>query len=108
VIVSASFYETFGLTVAEGFLRGKPVLSTRSGGPEELIDESNGLLCEVNNVEELKLQLTRIYKNHGSYDSDKIRKDAVAKFSTDKLFTRLNELYAAVLTQKNNIAGGTN
>ena len=98
IIVSASLYETFGLTIVEGFLRGNPVLSTRSGGPNELINETNGLLCNVNDLEDLTKTLKKIFEIYRHFDFTKIQEDAIKKFSPDTLISNLVELYA--LTSK--------
>lgn len=46
--------EALSLSLIEAMAMGKPVISTRSGGPEELIREGeNGFLCENNNPEAL-------------------------------------------------------
>ena len=96
--MSASLYETFGLTIVEGFLRGNPVLSTRSGGPNELINETNGLLCNVNDLEDLTKTLKKIFEIYRHFDFTKIQEDAIKKFSPDTLISNLVELYA--LTSK--------
>ncbi|MFD2766175.1 glycosyltransferase [Micromonospora eburnea] len=50
LLVHASQFETFGMTVVEASAAGMPVLVTRCGGPEEIlagIEESAGELVEV-------------------------------------------------------------
>jgi len=54
VLVCASLKETFGRTIVEAMLAEKPVVSTRCGGPEEIvIDGVTGLLVSVNAPQEL-------------------------------------------------------
>lgn len=43
-----SRFETFGMTVAEALMCGKPVISTRCGGPEEFLNDSNSIQIDVN------------------------------------------------------------
>lgn len=54
VLVCASMKETFGRTIVEAMLAGKPVVSTRCGGPEDIvIDGVTGLLVPLNSPQEL-------------------------------------------------------
>lgn len=48
LVVSASWVESFGRVICEAMAAGKPVVATRSGGPEEIIvDGETGLLVPV-------------------------------------------------------------
>ena len=47
MLVSTSFHEAYGLTIAEAFILGRPVLSTDCVGPRELLDDGKyGILVE--------------------------------------------------------------
>lgn len=55
VLLNFSKAESFSMTVAEASYYGIPVIATRSGGPEEIIEhEKTGLLVEIGNVEAMK------------------------------------------------------
>lgn len=61
VLLVTSIQESFGLTVVEAFDAGVPVVSTRCGGPSELIDDRvNGLLAPVGNSNELAQAVLRL------------------------------------------------
>lgn len=48
ILVSAASQEPFGRTIIEAMAAGKPVVSTRSGGPEEIIEDGrSGYLVDV-------------------------------------------------------------
>lgn len=50
IFVHASDREPFGIVVVEAMSLGKPVIATKPGGPEEIIqDKENGLLVSANN-----------------------------------------------------------
>ena len=50
VLASSSLSEGFGMTILEGWAFGKPVVCTRCGGPENIIDNGrNGFLVPVKN-----------------------------------------------------------
>src|SRR4030042_748564 len=58
--VLASTYEAFGVVLIEAMSTGLPVIATRSGGPESILDESCGLLVEPGNVVELTQVMQRM------------------------------------------------
>jgi glycosyltransferase involved in cell wall biosynthesis len=97
VVVSASEKETFGLTLAEAFLRGKPVISAKSGGPEELINPTNGLLCEKNDLNDMVKCLKQMYHDYKNYSADQIRKEAQSKFSEGVIIPLMISNYKAHL-----------
>src|SRR5262249_43618631 len=54
VYVVSSIMESFGLTVVEAAAAGKPVVATRCGGPEEIIQHGEtGLLEPVNDPDRM-------------------------------------------------------
>ncbi len=64
VLVCASLKETFGRTIVEAMLAGKPVVSTRCGGPEEIvIDGVTGLLVPVKAPRELARAILKILED---------------------------------------------
>lgn len=81
VIISASENETFGLTLAEALLRGKPVISTKSGGPEEFVNQKNGILIDKGDVKALAESMKKISVDYEKYNSVSIRNEAIGKFS---------------------------
>lgn len=100
VIVSASQSELFGLTIVEGFFRGRPALATFSGGPEELIDDSNGLLCEFADVTGMYRNMRTIYEGYSEYNQLKIREDAVEKFSAHAIVPQMMRIYSNLASAK--------
>lgn len=72
--------ETFGMTVAEALRAGKPVISTRCGGPEEFLHENNALLTEPGNNETLKEAILKMSANFNTYQQDKIAAEMEEKF----------------------------
>jgi glycosyltransferase involved in cell wall biosynthesis len=59
VIVNSNF-ETYSMVTAEAILSGVPVIASRCKGPEQFINENNGLLIELNNSEQLENAMNSI------------------------------------------------
>jgi len=61
VFVSASRVESFSNVICEAMASGKPVVATRSGGPEEIIlDGKTGFLVPVENPERMASAITTL------------------------------------------------
>lgn len=97
VIVSASTLETFGLTIVEGFFRGKPVVTTNSGGPKDFVNSSNGVLVEDINVSGLQEGLKEMILNYPNYSPSNIRKEAIDKYSEKAIAIQMMVHYNSVL-----------
>lgn len=60
--ILTSLYEPFGLTILEAFNYSLPVISSRTDGPNEIIEDGiNGLLYEPNNIKQLITLMTQVY-----------------------------------------------
>ena len=96
-LVSTSTVESFGCNIAEALILGKPVLGTKCGGPESIINKSNGILIEKENPEELKAAIIEMINNYDTYDSKQISKNAIEKYSVDKISEIYYNIYCSLL-----------
>lgn len=99
-VVSSSTTETFGLTLAESLAVGRPVVSTNSGGPSDIIDERVGLIVKKGNPESLAEGMGKMIKNWNNYSPDQLKKIAREKFHEDIIMTQLESIYQKSLTAK--------
>jgi len=60
VFVLPSLDEPFGIVILEAMARGKAIISTRTRGPAEILDESTALLVEAGQAQELGNALIEI------------------------------------------------
>lgn len=97
VFVLPSEYETFGVVLIEALACGKPVISTKCGGPEDIVNGRNGILVEVDNVVELANAMKYMYYNYSSYDNTEIRKEAIRNYSSEAIGKRIIDVYIDVL-----------
>lgn len=69
LLVCTSETESFGNVLVEAMVCGKPVLSTRCGGPEEIIEDGvNGILVDVGNIDNMVKSINMILNNKEIYN----------------------------------------
>jgi glycosyltransferase involved in cell wall biosynthesis len=71
LIMPSMWYETFGRTIAEAFSRGTPVIASRLGAMQELVeDEVSGFLFDPSSSDDLGRQISRIAAlDHQGYET---------------------------------------
>lgn len=88
MLLSSICLEVFGLTVLESLSSGRPVIATRCGGPEDIIEDGvDGMLVEPNDVQDLYSVLKRCIDEP---DYVKQLSSSICKINT--LENHLNEL----------------
>jgi glycosyltransferase involved in cell wall biosynthesis len=95
--VLSSKYETFGVVVIEAMSCGLPVVATKCGGPESIIENDElGVLVENDNLKELSSAVKSMYENRTNYSSDKIRTHVVENFSEITISNKLINIYRKI------------
>ena len=97
--VLASRHETFGVVLAEALMCGKPVIATRCGGPESIVNEANGLLVDVEDMVGLAGAMASMALRAGAFDAQAIRADALRRFSREAVAEQLVQVFEAVLAR---------
>jgi glycosyltransferase involved in cell wall biosynthesis len=97
IYVMPSRHETFGVVYAEAIACGKPIIATRCGGPEFIVNEGNGLLVDVGDVSALSIAMQKMVANWADYKSLDIRQDFDKRFSRHAVVSQLRALYSEVL-----------
>ena len=92
-VVSSSDVETFGITLIEAMACGKPVISTRSGGPELFVTESNGLLVPTGDPAALAEAMAQLVRDYARFDPAAIRASIVARFSEAAFIEQTEQIY---------------
>lgn len=96
--VLSSSIETFGVVIIEALASGLPVIATRSGGPECIVDERDGLLVDAGDVVALGEAMDRIRMNATDYDAVEIRRLCEERFSECALVAQLDGVYSRALS----------
>jgi glycosyltransferase involved in cell wall biosynthesis len=97
VYVMPSCHESFGIVFAEAIASGLPVIATRCGGPEDIVNEFNGILIDVEDIEGLSKAIEYMFENYNKYDPKIIREDFEKGFSKKAVVSKLLEIYNEVL-----------
>lgn len=98
VFVLSSQSETFGVACIEALSLGLPAICTKCGGPEEFIDETNGMLIEPNDVDAMASALRTVYDNFSKYDSLAIAEKCRSRFAPEVIAKQLTEIMGGVIS----------
>lgn len=102
LMLLTSLYEGFGRVILEAMTYGIPCISTKSGGPEDLITHNkNGFLSETRSPHELAELILFLFKDRSKYleFSKNSLKYAHKDFNSDKLI----DSYVNLLIKATNI-----
>ncbi len=80
IFIIGSSIETFGVALIEAQACGIPAISTKCGGPMDIILKDTGVLVDPNSDIELARGLLELIKNLDFYDSENIRKKTIERF----------------------------
>ena len=94
--VLPSHYETFGVVLIEALSFGKPVISTRCGGPEEIVNPRNGVLVSTKDIVGLGKAMEAMQININKYDNFWIQQDCMSRFGENAVMGKLSNIYAEV------------
>jgi len=93
LFVLPSIKETFGVVIIEALSSGKPVVSTKCGGPEDIISEDFlGILCDLT-IDSMHAAIETSYSNKDMYDPRKIHTFILNNFDQKQISKYLIELY---------------
>lgn len=101
VYVLASSKETFGVVLIEALCMGKPVISTKCGGPESIVSDSSlGELCDISESG-LFASMKKVYLQKDNYDNQAIRNSILHIFDQRKIVDQYAQFYINAIGEKN-------
>jgi glycosyltransferase involved in cell wall biosynthesis len=98
-LVLASRHETFGVVVAEALMSGRPVLATRSGGPESLVHQGNGILVRAGETAPLVEGLRSMAERASRFNARAMHEEALQRFSRAAVADQQAAIYQRVLAR---------
>lgn len=93
VTIINSRYETFSVVAAESVYAGKPIITSKCGGPEEFITEKQGILISIDDDVALQEAMKSMVLIASKYDSFELHSYIKNQFSAQKIADKLQELY---------------
>jgi len=96
-VVMPSLHESFCIVLAEAMACGKPVISTRCGGPEFFVDAESGYLVNVSDPVDLADTMAAVINKERTLDSSIIRKKIHSRFGKEAFLQNIADLYSSVL-----------
>ena len=100
VFVLVSQSETFGVAYVEALASGLPVIATRSGGPLDFVNSSNGILVEVSDLDNIAKALNKMSQQWQDFDRKKISANISRKFAPKRVVEQIERIYSRNLHSK--------
>jgi teichuronic acid biosynthesis glycosyltransferase TuaC len=73
IFVLPSYYDSFGIVLIEAMACGKPVVATRCGGPNNIVEPGTGVLVEVGDSGALAQGIQQVINQYDQYSPEVIR-----------------------------------
>lgn len=99
-LVLPSLSEAAPLVIIEALASGRPVISTRCGGPEYMIDNTNGLIVEPGQAGQLAEAIADLLANLDRYDPQRVARAAQSKYSYEAVAAALTRVYGALVKDR--------
>src|SRR5260370_25664697 len=94
VLVLPSRRESSGMVLVEGIAGGTPVVATRCGGAEDIVNDKVGVLVPLEDPAALATGIADVIDHRDRYDREELHAYAVEKFSWERIAAKVMGLYA--------------
>jgi glycosyltransferase involved in cell wall biosynthesis len=91
--VLSSSYEAFGIVLIEAMSTGLPVIATRSGGPENIIDEGCGFLVDPGSIADLSEAMLKMINEYDRFSPETIRERVLQKYGSSFITRKYLEVF---------------
>ncbi len=98
LLVLPSRRETLGAVLIEALACGTPVVATRCGGPEDVVNDAVGILVPKEDPSSLAQAIETVLEQRQRYDSQVLRQYADQYFSWQSVAEKTVALYQAALS----------
>ena len=92
VFISSSRFESFGVALIEAASTGLPLIATKSGGPESIVNNVNGFTCQTDDPSSLEELMRKAYFNYKEFNQIQIRQETINQYSKNIISEKYHEL----------------
>ena len=103
VYVLPSRNENFSVAILEGLATGLPVIATDCGGIRECLDDRNGIIVPVDDVDAMASAIKQMMENYSRYDRRYIAENCKRRFSPQAIAGKLTEVFEDVIKNNNGL-----
>lgn len=97
VFAHPSNFESFGVVLIEALACGVPVVSTASGGPNDIVTPELGCLVPVGDTERFARALALVARDRTTYSPTRIRAVCGERFGPDAFACTMSGIYAQAI-----------
>lgn len=97
VFVLPSKFETFGVAYIEALAVGRPVIGAKNGGANDIIHESNGILVDVDNDEQLCAAMETMYAEFDTYTPEEISEECLEAYSANTVMKAISDTMTGLI-----------
>ena len=91
--------ENFSVAILEALACGLPIVASDCGGVRDCINESNGIIFPIDNVEELKNAILKIYNRDICFDNQSIATQCKENFAPKVIAQKLINVFKQTIEQ---------
>jgi glycosyltransferase involved in cell wall biosynthesis len=95
--VLSSRHETFAVAAIEALSQGVPVVSTRCGGPNEFINEKNGVFANSDTVDGLGEAMIAARNRRDLFDSEIISRQCIETYAANVVIDSYSRFYTRAI-----------
>lgn len=99
LFVMTSISEGMPVSVMEALACGVPVCSTRCGGVDELIDDSNGRVFQIKDSVGIAQFILDLYQDNYEFNNEKISKEFIKKWGKVQFKNKLGDIYNRMIAK---------